>query len=63
MPINPLPDNPRRYCPSEQKAAQNPGDMLVTLFTGQHLADFHERFGFSGPERLYGMSLTIEPIP
>ena len=34
--------------------------MLVTLFTGQHLAEFYERFGFSGPETLYGMSLTIE---
>ena len=34
--------------------------MLVTLFTGQHLADFYEHFGFSGPEKLYGMSLTIE---
>jgi GNAT superfamily N-acetyltransferase len=33
---------------------------LVTLFTGQHLADFYEQFGFSGPEKLYGMSLTIE---
>jgi GNAT superfamily N-acetyltransferase len=38
----------------------DPAGMLVTLFTGQHLADFYERFGFSGPERLYGMSLTIE---
>ena len=38
----------------------SPDGMLVTLFTGQHLADFYERFGFSGPERLYGMSLTIE---
>ena len=34
--------------------------MLVTLFTGQHLADFYEPFGFSGPEKLYGMSLAIE---
>jgi GNAT superfamily N-acetyltransferase len=34
--------------------------MLVTLFTGQHLADFYERFGFSGPETLYGMSRSIE---
>src|SRR5262249_2496159 len=33
--------------------------ILVTLFTGQHLADFYERFGFAGPEKLYGMSLTI----
>jgi hypothetical protein len=39
--------------------------MLVTLFTGQHLAEFYERFGFAGPERLYGMSLTLgsRPIP
>jgi hypothetical protein len=37
--------------------------MLVTLFTGQHLADFYERFGFSGPEKLYGMSLMIEGRP
>jgi GNAT superfamily N-acetyltransferase len=34
--------------------------MLVTLFTGQHLADFYEQFGFCGPERLYGMSLNLE---
>jgi GNAT superfamily N-acetyltransferase len=34
--------------------------MLVTLFTGQHLAEFYERFGFSGPETLYGMSQSIE---
>ena len=34
--------------------------MLVTLFTGQHLAEFYERFGFSGPETLYGMSRSIE---
>ena len=34
--------------------------MLVTLFTGQHLAEFYERFGFSGPEKLYGMSQSIE---
>jgi GNAT superfamily N-acetyltransferase len=38
----------------------DPRGMLVTLFTGQHLADFYERFGFAGPERLYGMSLMIE---
>jgi len=37
--------------------------MLVTLFTGQHLAEFYERSGFSGPERLYGMSLTIAGRP
>ena len=37
-----------------------PDGMLVTLFTGQHLAEFYERFGFSGPEKLYGMSLKIE---
>jgi GNAT superfamily N-acetyltransferase len=34
--------------------------MLVVLFTGQHLAEFYERFGFSGPEMLYGMSRLIE---
>src|SRR5262249_29887175 len=34
--------------------------LLVTLFTGQHLAEFYERFGFSGPETLYGMSQSIE---
>jgi GNAT superfamily N-acetyltransferase len=34
--------------------------MLVTLFTSQHLAEFYERFGFSGPEKLYGMSRSIE---
>jgi GNAT superfamily N-acetyltransferase len=34
--------------------------MLVTLFTGQYLAEFYEQFGFSGPEKLYGMSLAIE---
>ena len=34
--------------------------MLVTLFTGQHLAEFYERVGFSGPEALYGMSRSIE---
>jgi GNAT superfamily N-acetyltransferase len=37
--------------------------MLVTLFTGQHLAEFYERFGFSGPETLYGMSLKITGRP
>ena len=37
--------------------------MLVTLFTGQHLAEFYERFGFSGPETLYGMSLKIAGCP
>ena len=26
-----------------------PEGLLVTLFTGQHLAEFYERFGFSGP--------------
>jgi GNAT superfamily N-acetyltransferase len=41
----------------------DPHGMLVTLFTGQHLADFYERFGFSGPEKLYGMSLMIEGRP
>ena len=40
-----------------------PEGLLVTLFTGQHLAEFYERFGFSGPERLYGMSLTIGRTP
>jgi GNAT superfamily N-acetyltransferase len=34
--------------------------MLVTLFTGQHLAGSYERFGFSGPETLHGMSRSIE---
>jgi GNAT superfamily N-acetyltransferase len=34
--------------------------MLVTLFTGQYLAEFYEQFGFSGPETLYGMSQSIE---
>ncbi len=37
-----------------------PDGMLVTLFTGQHLAEFYEQFGFCGPEKLYGMSLNIE---
>ena len=37
-----------------------PRDLLVTLFTGQHRAEFYERFGFAGPERLYGMSLMID---
>ena len=37
-----------------------PDGMLVTLFTGQHLAEFYEQFGFCGPEKLYGMSLQIE---
>jgi ribosomal protein S18 acetylase RimI-like enzyme len=41
----------------------DPQGMLVTLFTGQHLAEFYERAGFSGPERLYGMSLSIEGRP
>jgi GNAT superfamily N-acetyltransferase len=40
-----------------------PEGMLVTLFTGQHLAEFYEQFGFSGPEKLYGMSLKIERSP
>ncbi len=34
--------------------------MLLTLFTGQHLAEFYEQFGFSGPEKLYGMSMKLE---
>jgi len=38
-----------------------PGGMLVTLFTGQNLAEFYEQFGFCGPETaLYGMSLRID---
>jgi GNAT superfamily N-acetyltransferase len=37
-----------------------PEKMLVTLFTGQHLAEFYEQFGFCGPEKLYGMSLNIQ---
>ena len=38
----------------------DPNGMLVTLFTGQHMAEFYEQFGFFGPEKLYGMSLSIE---
>jgi GNAT superfamily N-acetyltransferase len=35
--------------------------MLVTLFTGQHLAEFYENLGFRGPDGgLYGMSLKID---
>jgi hypothetical protein len=34
--------------------------MLVKLFTGQSLAEFHEQFGFYGPETFYGMSQSIE---
>jgi len=35
--------------------------MLVTLFTGQNLAEFYEQFGFGGLETgLYGMSLRID---
>lgn len=41
----------------------DPEGMLVTLFTGQHLAGFYERFGFAGPGRLYGMSLTLGRRP
>jgi GNAT superfamily N-acetyltransferase len=41
----------------------DPHGMLVTLFTGQHLAEFYERFGFSGPEKLFGMSLMITGRP
>jgi GNAT superfamily N-acetyltransferase len=37
--------------------------MLVTLFTGQNLAEFYEQFGFCGPERLYGMSLNLKWLP
>jgi GNAT superfamily N-acetyltransferase len=37
--------------------------LLVTLFTGQHLAEFYDRLGFCGPEKLYGMSLNIEQLP
>jgi GNAT superfamily N-acetyltransferase len=33
--------------------------LLVTLFTGQSLAEFYERFGFAGPEKLYGMSRSF----
>jgi len=37
-----------------------PDGMLVTLFTGQNLAEFYEQFGFRGPETaLYGMSLRV----
>jgi GNAT superfamily N-acetyltransferase len=39
-----------------------PDGLLVTLFTGQHLAEFYERLGFCGPEKLYGMSLKIERL-
>ena len=36
------------------------GGMLVTLFTGQNLAEFYAQFGFGGPETgLYGMSLDL----
>jgi GNAT superfamily N-acetyltransferase len=41
----------------------DPSGMLVTLFTGQHLADFYERFGLSGPEKPYGVRLMIEGRP
>jgi GNAT superfamily N-acetyltransferase len=41
----------------------SPEDILVTLFTGQHLAELYERCGFSGPEQLYGMSLKITGRP
>jgi ribosomal protein S18 acetylase RimI-like enzyme len=41
----------------------DPDGMIVTLFTSQHLAEFYERMGFSGPERLYGMSQMIERHP
>jgi GNAT superfamily N-acetyltransferase len=35
--------------------------MLVTLFTGQHLAEFYEKLGFRGPDGgLYGMSVNID---
>ena len=38
-----------------------PDGMLVTLFTGQNLAEFYEQFGFRGPDAaLYGMSLNID---
>jgi GNAT superfamily N-acetyltransferase len=37
--------------------------LLVALFTGQHLAEFYEQFGFCGPEKLYGMSLNLERSP
>jgi GNAT superfamily N-acetyltransferase len=40
-----------------------PDRMLVTLFTGQHLAEFYEKFGFAGPEKLYGMSRNIDQNP
>lgn len=33
--------------------------MLVILFTGQQLAGSYERFGVSGPEKLYRVSQTI----
>jgi GNAT superfamily N-acetyltransferase len=36
--------------------------LLVALFTGQHLAEFYEQFGFCGPEKLYGMSLNTERV-
>lgn len=39
----------------------DPDSMLVTLFTGQNLAEFYEQFGFRGPDTaLYGMSLNID---
>jgi GNAT superfamily N-acetyltransferase len=38
-----------------------PNRMLVTLITGQHMAEFYDQFGFRGPEMgLYGMSLHID---
>jgi hypothetical protein len=33
---------------------------VATLFNGQHLARFYERFGPSGPETLYGMSQSVK---
>jgi GNAT superfamily N-acetyltransferase len=41
----------------------DPQGMLATLFTGQDQAEFCERAGFSGPEKHYGMSLSIGGCP
>ena len=42
---------------------RDPDSMPVTLSTGRHLADLYKRFGFSSPEKRYGMSLVIAGHP
>jgi hypothetical protein len=51
-----------RYLPSDHSGEQKSGVFAPPGCRAayRHLADFYERFGLSGPERLHGMTLMIE---